>query len=84
MVLLIMVTVPFNNLYEEQIYSYLVSISLATLTLFITVLVAADSITTTATIALLPAPLAFSKLDFFADIPVLLFIPPETSFSQSR
>ena len=75
-------TVPFDNLSEEQIYSCLVSIALAVLTLFIIVIVAADVITTAATIALLPAPLTFSKLDLFADIPVLLFIPPATSLSR--
>ena len=45
MVFWIMVTVPFDNIYEEQIYSFLVIISLAFLTLFIIVLVAAASTT---------------------------------------
>ena len=81
MVFWITVTVPFDNLSEERIYICLVSITLAFLTLFIIVLVAAASITTASTIYLLPAPLDFSKLDFFADITVLLFITPATSLS---
>ena len=76
MVFWITVTVPIDNLPEEQIYSCLVSIALAVLTLFIIVLVAAAAITNAATIDLLPSPLAFFKLYFFANIPVLLFIPP--------
>ena len=75
MVFWITVTVPFDNLSEEKIYGFLVSISIAVLTLFIIVLVAA----TAATIALLPASLAFSKLDFFVNIPILLFMPPTAS-----
>ena len=61
MVFWITVTVPFDNLSEEKIYGFLVSISIAVLTLFIIVIVAAAAITTAATIALLPAPLDFSK-----------------------
>ena len=62
-----MVTVPFENLPKERIIN----------------LFAAAAITTAANIALIPAPLAFSKLDFFSDIPVLLFIPPAMSLSRS-
>ena len=53
---------------EERIYS---CITLAVLTLFVVVLVAAAPITTVAIISLMPAPLSFSKHDFFANIPVL-------------
>ena len=77
MVLWITVTSPFGNIYEEKIYSCLFSIYLAVLTLFIIVLVATDAITTTTTtIALLTTPLDFSKLELFANTPVLLFTPP--------
>ena len=65
-------TVPFDNLSKERIYS---CITLSVLILFIIFLVDAAAINTAAIIALLPAPLAFSKPDFFADIPVLLFVP---------
>ena len=84
MVLWITVTVPLDNLSEEQIYICLVSIALAVLKPFIISLVSVAAITTAATIYLLPAPLAFSKLDFLADIPILLFIPPATSLSRTR
>ena len=84
MVFCITVTVPFDNLSEEQIYSFLVSTTLAVLTIFFIVLVAAAAITTAAPIVLLPVPLAFSKPEFFADIPVLLFILPTASISRSR
>ena len=76
MVFLITVTVTFDNLSEEKIYRCLGSISLDVLTLFIIIIVAAATITTASTIALLPAPLALFKIDFFADIPVLFFTPP--------
>ena len=77
---MITVTVPFENIYEERIYS---CINLGVLTLFIIVLLATASINTDATIALLPAPLAFSKPEFFADIPILLFFPPATYLLRS-
>ena len=73
-------TVPFDNISEERIYSF---ITLDVLTLFIIVLVTAAAITTAATIDLLLAPPAFSKPYFFANIPVLLFISPVTSLSRS-
>ena len=79
MVFWITVTVPFDNLSKERIYICLVSIALSVPTLYIIVIVYAAAITAAATIALLPAPLAFSKLDFFANIRVLLFIRPVTS-----
>ena len=81
MVFWITVTVSFDNIYEEQIYS---CITLAVLKIFIIVLFAVATFTNAATISLLPAPLAFSKPDFFADIPVLFFTPPSMSISQSR
>ena len=65
-------------------YICLVSITLVVLTLFIGVLFAAVAITTSTTIALLTDPLAFSELDFFANIPVLLFTPPrDVSIAKS-
>ena len=81
MVFWITVTVSFDNIYEEQIYS---CITLAVLTIFRIVLFAVVTITNAATIDLLLAPLAFFKPDFFADIPVLFFIPPTMSLLQSR
>ena len=74
-------TVPFDNLSYELIYS---CITLSVFTLFIIVLIAASAITTAANIALLTTPLAFSKPDFFVDIPILFFTPPVTSLSRSR
>ena len=76
----IMVTVPFNNISKERIY---ICITLAILTLFIIVLVVAAAITTAVTIALLLAPLDLSKSEFFAEIPVLLFILRAMSLLRS-
>ena len=84
MVFCITVTVPFDNLSEEQLYSCLIIIDLAVCTLFIIVLIAAAAITTVATIALLSDPLAFSKLEFFSNIPVLFFISLVTSLLRSQ
>ena len=80
MVFWITVTVPLDNIYEEKIYS---CTTLSVLTLLTIVLVTTSAITTAATIYLLPDPLFFSKTYFFADIPVLLFAPPATSFLRS-
>ena len=79
-----MVTVPFDNLYEELIYSCPIIITLDVPTLFIIFLTAAAAINTNSTIEILPDPLAFSQPDFFTNIPVLLFNPPPRDVSLTN